>query len=223
MRRNTPPAGELSWPTTELTISASQVARLANTGPRDRWDDAIAAAIEAARSLAQPSGRWARLDADRHPDGLFPDPTPVSAIVEGGDECWLFAVTIGPALETRVEELFAANELLDAVLLDAAGSITAEATCDLLQRALCGDAESERYSPGYCAWDMLGQRAIFDRVQPERLGVELLDTMLMQPLKSVTGVIVRAARETLRVEPAVCAGCDARGCTRRRAKYTGGS
>jgi len=221
MMHETPPRGELAWPSDELTISPREVARLANTGPRGRWHDAVDAAIETARSLASPGARWLRLDADLKLDGMFPGETPVSAIVERGDERWAFAVTIGPALETRVEELFGSTELLEAVLLDAAGSVATEATCDLLQQTLCGGAESERYSPGYCGWSMHGQKMMFSLVEPERLGVELLDTMLMRPLKSVTGVVVRATRELLRVDEAVCAECDARGCTRRRAKFVG--
>ena len=219
MTPDTPARGERVWTAGDLTLPAREVARLAGCGPRGRWDDAVATAVEVARGLATPRARWVRAGADVDLETLFPGGTPVARIAERGDACWLFAVTIGPALENRVRALFADHELLDAVLLDAAGSTAAEATCDLLQRAVCPRGSSERFSPGYCGWSLQGQREIFSRVEPDALGMELLDTMLVQPLKSVTGVVVRAAPEDLRVGPERCAACDAQGCSRRQARF----
>jgi hypothetical protein len=215
-------AGELCWDAAALEMSAREVARLAQTGPSGRWDDAIAHAIDEARRWAQPRGRWRRLQSDQDAARMFPGGgTPVAAIAAASEQLWGFAVTIGSALEERVRAAFDAAELLDAVLLDAAGSVACEAACDLLQAAVCPQGTSERYSPGYCHWSVQGQRHMFSLVEPDRVGVELLASMLMRPLKSVTGVVVRASAETLRVPVEVCARCDARGCTRRQAKTTG--
>ena len=221
MTRDAPTRGEQAWSARELDISPREVARLANCGPGRKWDDAVAAAIDKTAELAQPRARWLHLDEDTDLERMFPGETPVASITARGDGRWVFVVTIGPALETRVQALFDGAEFLDAVLLDAAGSAAAEATCDRLQETLCREGNCERYSPGYCGWSMQGQKSLFALLEPERLGVELLDTMLMRPLKSVTGVVVRAPRETLRVDPIVCAGCDARGCSRRQAKFGG--
>jgi hypothetical protein len=46
------------------------------------------------------------------------------------------------------------------------------------------------YSPGYCGWHVTGQRRLFDRLEPQRIGVTLNSSCLMQPLKSVSGVLV---------------------------------
>jgi hypothetical protein len=216
-------AGELRWDATALDIPSPEVARLAQTGPTDRWDEAVAQAIHEARQLARPRGRWCLLEGDLDAARMFPGGTPVAAIAAASERRWVFAATIGSALEERVRALFDAAELLDAVLLDAAGSVAAEAACDLLQSAVCPQGISERYSPGYCHWSIQGQRYLFSLVEPERVGVELLSSMLMRPLKSVTGVVVAASAEVLRVPAAACTRCDARGCARRQAKHAGDS
>jgi hypothetical protein len=46
------------------------------------------------------------------------------------------------------------------------------------------------YSPGYCGWHISGQRALFRHLEPERIGITLNTSFLMQPLKSVSGVLV---------------------------------
>jgi hypothetical protein len=43
-----------------------------------------------------------------------------------------------------------------------------------------------RISPGYGAWPLGGQRALFDLIPHERLGVTLLPSMLMVPRKSIS-------------------------------------
>ena len=50
------------------------------------------------------------------------------------------------------------------------------------------------YSPGYCGWHVSGQRKLFDFLRPEEIGMTLNASCLMQPLKSVSGVLVAGAR-----------------------------
>jgi hypothetical protein len=51
------------------------------------------------------------------------------------------------------------------------------------------------YSPGYCGWHVSGQLALFDCLGPDEVGVELSESCLMRPLKSVSGVLVAAEPE----------------------------
>ena len=51
------------------------------------------------------------------------------------------------------------------------------------------------YSPGYCGWHISGQRKLFDRACPASIGVTLRDSFLMEPLKSVSGVLLAGPRE----------------------------
>lgn len=208
---------DLSPAVAELELSARAVAKLANAGPLSRCADAVQAAIEEARGLIAPRARWTSV-GDYELDGLFADRTPVAMIARSGER-WGFVATIGEALEKRVQEHFAAARFLEGVLLDAAGSTAAEAIADRVERECTGDATSERFSPGYCSWAMASQPGLFALLEPAALGIELLPSFLMKPLKSVSGIVVTASAEALRVEPASCKVCDARGCTRRQAAH----
>lgn len=201
----------------ELAIAVREVSRLARCGPSPRWRGAVAEAIETARDLIVPRGRRVAVDPTAVA-ALFPVPSAVEEII-GAGRAWAFVATIGPALEERVRRQMADGDYLGGVLLDAAGSTAVEAVCDLLQGACPVGAgeDTERFSPGYCAWTLEAQAGLFALLRPEELGVTLLPSRLMQPLKSTSGVIVRAPPEVLLMPPWACAECDARGCTRRRA------
>lgn len=199
-----------------LVIEPREVARLSACGPGDGVAEAIAAAIAEARTLCRPRGRCCRL-ADENVAALFPEPTPVAEIVRAGDR-WAFVATIGAELETRVREYFAAHAFLEAVLLDAAGSVAADGLAAQIERECALQNSSARFSPGYCHWSLRGQEPLLATLASQEIGVTLLPSMLMSPLKSVSGVVVAAAEEALLVPREACGACDAR-CERRRARF----
>ena len=54
-----------------------------------------------------------------------------------------------------------------------------------------------RYSPGYCGMDIGQQRKLFQLVQADAVGVTLLPSMLMHPLKSISGLVGLAPKEAV--------------------------
>jgi len=48
---------------------------------------------------------------------------------------------------------------------------------------------SNRYSPGYCGWNVNEQRKLFDFFPDNQCGIRLTDSFLMDPVKSVSGAI----------------------------------
>ena len=185
-----------------LVIEPREVARLSACGSGDGVPEAIAAAIAEARTLCCPRGRCCGL-ADENVAALFPEPTPVAEIVRAGVR-WAFVATIGAALEAR--------------LLDAAGSVAADALAAQIERECALQNSSARFSPGYCHWSLRGQEALLAALASQEIGVTLLPSMLMSPLKSVSGVVVAAEAEALLVPREACGTCDAR-CERRRARF----
>jgi hypothetical protein len=77
-----------------------------------------------------------------------------------------------------------------------------------------------RYSPGYCGWHLSGQRALFAALQPEEIGITLRESMLMVPLKSMSGVIVAGlpAIHAFADDYPFCGECRTRGCRERIAR-----
>lgn len=110
-------------------------------------------------------------------------------------------------------------------MLDAVGSAAADHLADVVARrypSLAGRRDDANwralaYSPGYCGWHVSGQRALFGYLQPEPIGITLNASCLMQPLKSVSGVLVGGATVIHRFRPVyrVCSSCVERPCRDR--------
>ena len=76
------------------------------------------------------------------------------------------------------------------------------------------------YSPGYCGWHVSGQGRLFGALCPEEIGIRLNASFLMQPLKSVSGVLVAGAPEIHDFDDDFdfCAECTTRECRVRIAR-----
>ncbi|MCX6843389.1 MAG: hypothetical protein NTX53_14035 [candidate division WOR-3 bacterium] len=74
-----------------------------------------------------------------------------------------------------------------------------------------------RYSPGYCGWDITGQRQLFQALRPEEIGITLRESCLMEPLKSISGVLVAARPEVHRFDNTYpfCSACTTQTCRSR--------
>ncbi|MBI2213779.1 MAG: hypothetical protein HYU52_09040 [Acidobacteria bacterium] len=140
-------------------------------------------------------------------------------------------VTIGDRLEARASELLRAGAVTEALLLDAAGSAAAEEAADRLGALLAGDAGSSeggvdgpgranrvscRISPGYGKWPITSQRALFELLPHEELGVTLLPTMLMAPRKSISFAMWLGADARPLAGLSGCAHCELESCRYRR-------
>ena len=81
-----------------------------------------------------------------------------------------------------------------------------------------GEAVTLRYSPGYCGMAITQQRVLFGLVDAEAAGITLLPSMLMRPLKSVSGIVGLGAMAgpgaAAPVSP--CDACARIGCHMRR-------
>jgi cobalamin-dependent methionine synthase I len=129
--------------------------------------------------------------------------------------------TIGPALEAEVTRLSGEGEMLKAVVLDAIGSVAAEAAAACVEARIAAEAAREglkiscRASPGYGDWDVREQASIFRLLPAERIGVRLSETFMMSPRKSVSfAVHVAAEPDRLRSENS-CENCDRMDCRYR--------
>ena len=114
--------------------------------------------------------------------------------LQGCEYAALFTTTAGAAISERITDLTNAGEILLAYTWDCIGSEIAEAACDFLQKDLenkmqsMGLACTNRYSPGYCGWDVREQHKLFALLPPGFCGITLTASALMLPVKSVSGV-----------------------------------
>ncbi|MCK4273625.1 MAG: hypothetical protein KAW90_01940 [Dehalococcoidales bacterium] len=107
----------------------------------------------------------------------------------------VFALTIGNYLEDLVAYLADNGLVLQATVLDAIGSGTAENLAIEVENKIRIDTGIEglvtswRFSPGYCDWEVGQQELIFRALEGDTPGIRLTDSMLMIPRKSVSGII----------------------------------
>lgn len=160
-------------------------------------------------------------------EGFNEDVTPVQQIYPHADNLALFAVTLGETISERIDALFDKREFALASMLDSVASAGADRIAHIMERRFCNYLNElkvrtaqtgiMRYSPGYCGWHISGQKMLFEFLKPEEIGIGLLESFLMKPLKSITGVLI-AAKKTVHVFTPrfpFCDQCKSHSCEQR--------
>jgi hypothetical protein len=133
----------------------------------------------------------------------------------------VFAVTVGEEVSQLSEAAAKEGNAFTALVMDAAGSWAAEAAAEALmlriRRHLRGGEDlTLRYSPGYCGMEIGQQSMLFELMLTEAIGVTLLPSMLMHPLKSISGLVGLAPKEAVSRYRSPCDQCARGGCHMRR-------
>lgn len=196
--------------------------------PAPGIEQLLDAAIEEARGLSAPRAAWRRLPIEAAP-AVELDPVPAEGLVVG-------LVTAGRAIEDRAAERLAGGDATGALLLDAAGSAAVEEAADRASAAIVaelggGDPDSAlladdragggghvscRISPGYGRWRLSAQRALFGWLPHRELGIELGESLLMTPRKSVSFAMWVGADARPLSGLSGCARCELETCRYRR-------
>jgi hypothetical protein len=197
-----------------------------------RFQRLLRAALDILTARSCPAGLFGEIAADEFGyvyggSGSNDPDTPLHHIYPKATGLALFAVTLGREVSREIDYLFHVREFALATILDAAASQAAELAGDAVEREFAavlaanglfqGETRLLRYSPGYCGWHMSGQRALFDRLRPDEIGITLRESFLMEPLKSMSGVIAAgpaAIHDFEDVFPC-CAGCENPTCRER--------
>lgn len=107
----------------------------------------------------------------------------------------LFICTAGEGFTRMTNALNEQGDIMEAYLLDAIGSLTVENAMDKIQNELKTTLHnhhlkiSNRYSPGYCNWPLSDQKSLFGLIGENPTNIELSESSLMTPRKSVSGII----------------------------------
>ena len=111
------------------------------------------------------------------------------------DSIAIFVCTGGKELSNWSKELFQKEDAVKAYVADIAASLLVEKAMDLIQNKLekvvLEDQKriTNRYSPGYCGWNVEEQQLLFSLLPEKYCGVSLNEAALMNPIKSVSGII----------------------------------
>ncbi len=127
--------------------------------------------------------------------------------------------TIGNEPEIISKQMMHEGDLLKGYFVDAAASSIVEKTADAIEEKLQrmvgkeGLRTSNRYSPGYCGWNVEDQHKLFSFFPKGFCGVILNKSAMMIPMKSVSALTGIGAN--VQKEEYECEICDAKFCCRK--------
>jgi hypothetical protein len=140
--------------------------------------------------------------------------------IKGAESIAVFACTIGSKISDLSKIYFESGDIAKGYILDMLGSAIVEKAMDIIQKKLAeavsrkGRKITNRFSPGYCEWHVREQQQLFSLLPKNFCGITLLETSLMLPIKSVSGIIGIGKSVTFLDYP--CKICDRHKCVRRR-------
>jgi hypothetical protein len=162
--------------------------------------DAAQAMIEAAEKLIDPRVAFITRDVER----LGAESLTLSSGPTFHGRCFAthlprarqvvcFVATLGPALDERVTGLADADDLLEAVFLEAAGWLAIEKLLRAFRGSLGARVRprqrlSPRLGPGFLDWPLTEQPALFSSFGDAPLPVSVSEYCVMTPKKSISGI-----------------------------------
>lgn len=144
----------------------------------------------------------------------------IAKLLQGSSQVAVFVATAGYEFQTWASELKKREDCLDIFIADTIGSCIAEATGDAMERHLEKEIEilshSNRFSPGYCGWDLKEQQKLFALLPKNTCNISLSDNCLMNPMKSISGII--GIGTTVKRKVYSCDICQKKGCYQSKFK-----
>lgn len=222
-------------PTVEKVLSGQGVPGIESAG--ERTLKLASQAVKDYLAHTKPMGIMARItnsgfEKVYRGEGSNEPDTPLDLIYPDASDLALFAVTLGETISAGIKMNFDQNDFAAGSMLDAAASEGAELTADFIEsyyreklrkeKQLPESTTVMRFSPGYCGWHVSGQKKLFEALHPDKIGIELTESFLMTPLKSISGVMVAGSMRIFEFEDnfSFCAECDDHSCLERLESLT---
>lgn len=117
----------------------------------------------------------------------------IAAHLEGCNRCVLMCVTLSADTDGLIRR-YEADSMEKAVIADSLASAAVEQACNLaekeIQEAIGAYNYTWRFSPGYGDFPLDIQKEFLDIIDaPKRIGVNITDSLILVPRKSVTAVM----------------------------------
>ncbi len=128
-------------------------------------------------------------------DQTFDCGTIIQSNLKNSDTIVFIISTLGNELETLSKIYMDSNDILNGYLIDKIGSELVETLADKTEIYLQEFIEpyelkmTNRYSPGYCGWNVSDQQKLFSLLPDKFCNVSLNEDSLMIPIKSISAVI----------------------------------
>ena len=217
----------------DVEVNASDVVRSMGARGARSMRPALLEGIErelaAAREILHPRAAYVVREVTRRADhrlDLADSPPfcgPIAGFLQPARRVAVFVLTVGPELEQQATACMTTGEVLRGFTLDAIGSAVTDLAVDRFaehlgrQEAGPDEAVTPNFSPGYCGLSMDQQTVLFSIVDGGAVGVELNDSFMMHPVKSVSGLLGIGDRAVVTDYGVPCRWCNLAECKMRRA------
>ena len=142
--------------------------------------------------------------------------------IKKSDSLAVFLCTAGEEIGKRSRRAMKERDFLRGYVYDVIGSEIVESAADIMQDELeksavaSGNRITNRYSPGYCGWNVSEQHKLFQLIPYNYCGIRLNESALMDPEKSVSGFV--GIGENVKSNAYICQICDMKDCIYRKLK-----
>ena len=139
--------------------------------------------------------------------------------LKNAEELLFFVCTAGKSISDRSKLLIQGEDPARGYIYDQVGIFITEAAGDRMMQSIreelpAGMKTTNRYSPGYCHWAVSDQHLLFSLFPSAPCGVTLTESALMNPIKSISGVIGLGKAVSYRDYP--CTLCLSLNCIYRK-------
>jgi hypothetical protein len=229
---NTPVTFKYSF--SELNIEAAQIEKLIGYDPGTAPEpvpELISTVLDAAEKITDIRGKYIITD-DYSPENsresirinnhYFNTGRIVTTYIRKSEQLVFFVATAGKEVELQAHKYLNGKDPLLGYIFDVLGSLTVESAVGKFQLDLeelfkkAGLNITNPYSPGYCGWPVSDQQELFTFFRNDTCGIKLSQTCLMDPIKSISGVI--GIGKNIKKQPYSCTICDAKNCLYRDKK-----
>lgn len=125
----------------------------------------------------------------------FLNKEPYLTFLKGATKYYITAYTLGVEVDRRVKQLGILNPV-KMLVMDACSSAYLENKANEFDKSL-GDDLSYRFAPGYQGTSLSDLKEISKLIKLNKIGIELLDSNLMIPQKSMIGIIANNGNKKL--------------------------
>jgi len=207
---------EISYSLSELTLDVEYLSALLGFPDGDLpepFGEYVALAVQDAESLCDIRGAFRfseNCDLSANNSHIWVDGTEfevgktIAKELRNASSVAFFICTAGEGISRRSQDLLMGDDPVLGYVFDLLGSMIVESAVDKLQLEIKRMAISEglnitnRYSPGYCKWSVADQHKLFSFFPPNCCGIKLTESALMNPIKSVSGIVGIGAEVSFR-------------------------
>ncbi len=228
MRKETPNTQEVSGFQVEVSDVEllDRIGYSSDTKPSNRTLKQVRKAIEKVREIGKPKALYKifPVHTDKKSVRLGSETTfsskKLTHVLSNCEKAAVFVVTLGPEIDQVISKSME-NSPSTGIILDMAGSLAAESAAQHIEDTIARTTQKDhditmRYSPGYCDWPLKEEEKLFSVLPANPAEVALSNECLMQPRKSVSGIIGIGPAKTIQEDSNACAKCPRTNCPHRR-------